>query len=343
MMRRFLVIFLCVCVGLTAAVTDSIISELDHYEVASHLDSKKYATGQWEEIVAALDRVPERLRVMSYNMLMDTYEWKLKRVNRWAERRPRVAELIQHDRPDLVCSQELYAKQVDSLVELIAPDYTFFGAGEKDGKRKGQHNGFFYRPDRLELIEGKVLWMSETPGRPSASPVDPRPRQLTVCHFRDRMTGREFVAMNTHLRFNNPNSRAYCAKFIADLAATYSIPVLVAGDMNTFPNRPAAIALPFFDGPYIEQIFTSGVLSNSINLAVVGRFGPLSTFTSESGDPLAKPFRGTGNPGVILDRIYVTEGFTVLAHAVEPAKVGGHFPSDHLPVVVDLVLGRWRR
>ncbi len=337
-MNRFLAVFLLVFAGLAAEVTDSVVAELDHYEVVGHLDQKKYAHAQWEEIVTALEQVPERLRVMSYNMLMDTYEWKLKRVNRWKTRRPRVAELIQHDRPDLICSQELFAKQVDSLVELIGNDYTFFGAGEKDGKRKGQHNGMFYRPDRLELIEGKVLWMSETPEKPSSSPVDPRPRQLTLCHFRDRMTGREFVAMNTHLRFNNPNSRAYCAKFIADRAATYSIPVLVAGDMNTFPNRPVNTALPFFDGPYIEQILTSGVLVDSIDLAVAGRVGPLSTFTSESGDPLAKPFRGTGNPGVILDHIYVTEGVTVLAHAVEPARVDGHFPSDHLPIVVDLVL-----
>ena len=337
-MRRFLVIFLSGFIGLSALVTDSVIPALDHYEVVANLDQKKYASGQWEEIVAALDRVPERLRVMSYNMLMDAYEWRLPRVNRWRERRPRVAELIQHDRPDLICSQELYANQVDELIELIAPGYTFFGVGEKDGKRKGQHNGIFYRPDRLELIEGRVLWMSETPETPSPSPVDPKPRQLTVCHFRDRLTGREFVAMNTHLRFNNPDSRAYCARFIADLAAKQSLPVLVAGDMNTFPNRPANTALPFYDGPYIERLITETVLTDSADVAVAGHFGPLSTFTSAPDDPLPTPFRGTGKPGVILDHIYVTEGVTVLAYAVEPAKIDGHFPSDHLPVVVDLVL-----
>jgi endonuclease/exonuclease/phosphatase family metal-dependent hydrolase len=337
-MRKWLAVFLVPCALLIAVIEDSIVGQLDHFEQIGNLEQKKYASGQWEEIVEALSKADERVRVMSYNMLMDAYESQLARKDRWINRRSRVAELVLHDHPDLICSQELQANQIDDLVGLIGDAYHFYGVGELDGKRKGQHNGMFYLPERLELVEGKALWMSETPERVSCSAVDPKPRQLTVCHFRDRQTGKEFVAMNTHLRFNNPNSRAYCARFISRLAATYTIPVVVAGDMNTFPNRPDLWALPFFDGDYISHLLTDGVLDDSATVAVAGNLGSLSTFTTKPDDPCARPFRGTGRPGVILDHIYVTDDITVLMHAVEPARVDGHFPSDHLPVMADLIL-----
>jgi endonuclease/exonuclease/phosphatase family metal-dependent hydrolase len=40
---------------------------------------------------------------------------------------------------------------------------------------------------------------------------------------------------------------------------------------------------------------------------------------------------------VILDHIYVAGAVEVLLHAVEPARVDGHFPSDHMPLIADLL------
>jgi endonuclease/exonuclease/phosphatase family metal-dependent hydrolase len=62
----------------------------------------------------------------------------------------------------------------------------------------------------------------------------------------------------------------------------------------------------------------------------------MSTFTNEGQDPAA--FKGVGTPGVFLDHIFVTKDLTVLVHAVQPVKVDGCFPSDHMPIVVDLIV-----
>ena len=63
---------------------------------------------------------------------------------------------------------------------------------------------------------------------------------------------------------------------------------------------------------------------------------PISTFTNNQTS--VQPFQGTGTPDIILDHIYVSEKVTVLTHAVEHGTVDGHFPSDHMPVLIDFLV-----
>ena len=51
-----------------------------------------------------------------------------------------------------------------------------------------------------------------------------------------------------------------------------------------------------------------------------------------------KSFLGTGTPGIILDHIYVTDDISALAVATDPATIDGEFPSDHMPVLADLII-----
>ncbi|MCE5293163.1 MAG: hypothetical protein LLF94_00930, partial [Chlamydiales bacterium] len=111
--------------------------------------------------------------------------------------------------------------------------------------------------------------------------------------------------------------------------------VVFMGDLNTFPNRPDK-TFPFLDGDTIDNILTKNTLKDSIDTSRVGHVGPIGTFTNQ--DPSILPFEGTGTPGVFLDHIYVSDRIVVLLHAVQPATVDGHFPSDHQPVLIDCYL-----
>ena len=66
------------------------------------------------------------------------------------------------------------------------------------------------------------------PGSLAAGPVQ---------HLRDRLTGRECLVFNVHLRFNSADSRVYSARFIMKVIEGYGdhLPVILGGDMNTFP------------------------------------------------------------------------------------------------------------
>jgi hypothetical protein len=70
--------------------------------------------------------------------------------------------------------------------------------------------------------------------------------------------------------------------------------------------------------------------------ALLGHIGPIATFTNTVND--RTPFKGIGVPGIILDRIYSNQNSLILIHGVEPAKVDNHFPSDHMPVIVDFLI-----
>jgi endonuclease/exonuclease/phosphatase family metal-dependent hydrolase len=77
-------------------------------------------------------------------------------------------------------------------------------------------------------------------------------------------------------------------------------------------------------------------LRDAKDLYILDHLGPISTFSNAPDDVVA--FKGTGTPGVFLDHIYVSKDITVLIHAVQPGKVNGDFPSDHLPVLIDFII-----
>jgi len=91
---------------------------------------------------------------------------------------------------------------------------------------------------------------------------------------------------------------------------------------------------PHFLRKWSESIRTA--LKNAESCSLVGHFGPISTFTNSSTG--TTPFQGTGTPGVVLDYIYASDKVIILTHATEPGTVDGHFPSDHMPVIVDFII-----
>jgi endonuclease/exonuclease/phosphatase family metal-dependent hydrolase len=103
-------------------------------------------------------------------------------------------------------------------------------------------------------------------------------------------------------------------------------PILLLGDFNT---------LYFLDGKSIVKALTENNLKDSENLSIFRHFGPYCSINNSN--ILLTPFIGPELKGVILDRIFVNEYFCVLAHAIDIAKVNGEFPSDHFPVIADIL------
>lgn len=298
------------------SVEQSIVPVAQLFEDPKSLDVKKYSSNQYREIVSALERKHEMIRVVSYNVLFPVYDHQLAKINRWPQRVTRVAELIEEMDADVIAVQELLHEQLVDLQPYLSQRYAFFSRAGKTGEL----NGFFYRKERFEVTETKV-W----------------DRTLTMIQLRDLKTNRCFAVFNTHLAFTDIEKRESQARFIADIVDEYSprMPVILAGDMNTFPQRPE-MHFPFLDGDYIQRILTGGTLKDAREISVLGHLGPLSTYTNTPNE--VAPFKGLGTPGVFLDHIYVNSKVTVLLHAVETGKVNGHYPSDHMPLFIDCVI-----
>lgn len=324
----FLVFFILVNHFYGFSVENSIIPLMEKYETIENLASEKYSKKQLSEIQDYLKQKDNRIRLVTYNMLFNLYDHKLEEQHRWPNRMPRLVEMIKEMQADVIGVQELYHDQVKELLPFMTDEYEFFAKACEDGEL----NGIFYRKDRFEVIASKVTYMTLTPETPSSE-------TLTMLHLRDKKTGQEFAIFNTHLAFSNIEKREFQARFVADHLEPYikHMPVIFTGDLNTFPNRPELNRLPFYDGDYIHRILTKNSLRDAKEMSLLGHLGPIATFTNSSNDVL--PFQGIGTPGIFLDHIYVSQGLTVLLHAVQPGTVGGEFPSDHMPVIMDFLLG----
>jgi len=331
--KKALLILSLSCFSLFGSVEKSILPSMDQL-VIKELDGKINAS-QTQEIDAVITSLDARLRVMSFNMLLNWSEDHLEPVDKWETRKSRVVEYIQWAHPDIIGSQELQADQLDDLMDAIGDDYGYYGTGIDDGVRGGDIPAIFYRKERIEKIQGQTFYFSETPQVISKSPFGQR-NTFLLCQFRDKKTGADFLILNTHLAFSNFERRFYEASKLRDflLEKAGGLPILMTGDFNTFPFRQE-LDLPFYDGDRVVQTIEKGGVVDSLKHALFGHFGPISStnFSSE----LKKPFCSEGEPDIILDHIFVSKEVKILAHGIDPARVDGRFPSDHFPVIADVI------
>ena len=293
---------------------NSIIPLVEKFESFRNLPSQKFTKNQLAEIESALRQKETKIRLVTYNMLFDLYDQNLEPENRWPNRLPRIVNLISEMKPDIICTQELYPNQVTDLTKLLKNEFAFF-TGQKD--KDGESYGIFYRKSRFELLSNHVIC------------------PLSMIELKDLKTDKIVYVFNTHMPLSNIEERERHAHKIVQITEPFAKKgaVIFTGDLNTFPERLDLPKLPFYDGNYIHRILSKGSLKNSEESSLLGHLGPISTFTNH--DPDIHPFKGTGTPGIVLDYIYVSPKITVLTHATEPATVNGHFPSDHMPVLID--------
>lgn len=256
------------------------------------------------------------LRVMTYNIRYNNPDDK-----QWIARRGRIASMIQFHEPAVIGTQEGQLHQLMDLEDRLA-DYERVGVGRKSGG--GEFSALLYQPVRLELLEYNTFWLSEVPGDPESQGWDAAfPRIATWARFRDRLTEEVFFILNTHFDHRGRTARVESARLIrqrvTELVETE--PVAVMGDFNAKPHdRPIQL---------LTSTDSSVRLRDAKTISSSPHYGPTSTFNA---------FRTQVIKNHRIDYIFVREGIRVLRHGHLSSRWRGGFPSDHLPVVADLVL-----
>ncbi len=260
------------------------------------------------------------LRVMSFNI---RYNNPRDSANAWPNRKDMAASMIRFHHADLAGLQEALKGQIDDLVERL-PEYGWFGVGRDDAKEEGEFSAIFYRRDRFELLEESTFWLSEEPEVIGSKGWDAAiTRIVTWGKLRDRSTGKVFFYFNTHFDHRGVRAREESASLLLtktkEIAGT--TPVIVTGDFNSSESSE----------PY--RILTESAGRESLQdaryLSVHGHHGPTGTMSS---------FRVAGTPGRKIDHIFVKNGVRVLQHGVLSDTWDGRFPSDHLPVLAEVVI-----
>jgi endonuclease/exonuclease/phosphatase family metal-dependent hydrolase len=325
--KTFLLILLFT-IQLSAEVQYSIIPIVNELE-KGRLSREKYTIAQYKAISDALKPIDEKVRIVSYNMLFDVCDGQQLPENRWPKRLPRIVALLEDMQPDIICTQELQRNQLDDLTAKIGNTFTFYFKPSFSPAQKASRDfdGVFYKKDRFSLLDAKTWTVKHTI----------KNTIVTMVHLLDLLTKKELFVFNAHFPFNGPEEREKTAIEIAQIIQPYAEKkaVVLAGDMNTFANRPDMKRLPYYDGDWIESCLTHGNIKDSYRKSFLGHVGPISSFTNN--DDGSNGFKGNGTPGIILDHFFVSDLVSVLLHGINPAQVDDHYPSDHMPVLIDIV------
>ena len=150
------------------------------------------------------------LRLMTFNIRYDT---ATDGRNAWPNRREAVAGLIRFHRPDILGLQEVQAHQQDWLLSSL-PGFLAIGVGRDDGKSGGEFSPLFIKRERFELHDSGTFWLSTTPGEPSKSWDAAFPRIATWARLTDRVSGNDYLAVNTHWDHRGEEARIQSANLV---------------------------------------------------------------------------------------------------------------------------------
>jgi endonuclease/exonuclease/phosphatase family metal-dependent hydrolase len=282
----------------------------------------------------------EPLRVMTFNIRYDNPGDGL---DVWANRKDKVASMVRLYQADIVGMQEAQRNQIDDLAERL-PKHKWFGVGRNDGKDGGEFTPIFYRPDRLELVEQKTFWLSPTPDQVGSRGWDAAlPRIATWGKFRFRAEDEgeqaEFYIFNTHFDHMGVVARLESAKLlrakVAEIAGDH--PAILMGDFNCLPGSPP---YQWLIGKEPPPPATNGVKAEPPPAADLPKDAlldaMLSTRNPHHGPTTTWNGFKTLAPNRKIDHIFFRGPLTIEQHAILDDHWDGRFPSDHLPVMVEV-------
>ena len=258
--------------------------------------------------------VGQTINVMTYNL---RYATENDGVNAWSKRKEKVFELIKKYDPDVIGVQEALISQITDILEAV-PAYDYIGVGRDDGKQGGEYSAILYKKDRFTINESNTFWLSKTPETPGSKDWDAAiTRVASWAKMTDKKSRTEFFMLNTHFDHIGKTAREQSAALLKKQAAKIAgtLPVIITGDFNFQRD----------DTPYPVM---------------------MSPESLQLHDPAPKNAPGTYCTFVVngpecqaIDYIFHTSQWRSSGYKVITDNDGKHYPSDHLPVMVQLKLG----
>jgi endonuclease/exonuclease/phosphatase family metal-dependent hydrolase len=253
--------------------------------------------------------MPTELRVCSFNIRRD---WGDDETDNWTFRQRLVVETIEEIAPDVIGLQEPLPHQYAYLRDQL-DGFEWYGV-PRQGNKEGELVPVGWCADRFDARKCETRWSSETPLRPSTSWNANWPRVVTNLQLLDwEAEGTEISLWNNHFDTGEGRRRVKSAEQLREWVGD-SRPCVVLGDFNTEP-----------DGEPIQALLGDGHLRDARDPADE-RVGPLATFHG---------FEGTHDE--CIDHVFVSPDVDVRQFETVAKSEEGKYPSDHFPVVADLV------
>jgi endonuclease/exonuclease/phosphatase family metal-dependent hydrolase len=251
--------------------------------------------------------VPEQLRVASFNIRTSRGR---DGTNRWRRRRDACIETIRCLSADVVGLQEVRPNQLAHLRRAF-PGAAIVGEG-RDANGRGEHASILVAGAGWTVESTETRWLSATPTVAGSVGWDADlPRVVTLARLRRGST--TLGVANTHFDHRGRMAREHSAALVVDwLADEPERPWVVLGDLNAVPASAP-----------VKTLLAAGFV-----------------------DPLPADAGGTehsfsgATDRTRIDYVLTGRGVDVrdawVSHERRPAE---RLPSDHWPVVADLLIG----
>jgi endonuclease/exonuclease/phosphatase family metal-dependent hydrolase len=255
------------------------------------------------------------MNIITYNIRYNTPSDK---ENSWPNRRAEVMKLLKLHKSDIFSVQEALYDQIMDLKDGM-PDFDYVGVGRDDGNINGEFSAIYYNSNRYALIENGTFWLSETPQIPSKSWDAALNRICTWARLKEKETRKTFYIFNTHFDHIGVKARKESAllilKKIDDISGRKD-PVILTGDFNLKPEEKPLVLIR-------QKLKDSRQITSTIPQGPVGTFNDFD-FASKLENR--------------IDYIFVNKMVDVRKYTVLTDSRDNHYPSDHLPVLVEIQL-----
>ena len=181
--------------------------------------------------VSAMAQSATGVSVMSFNI---RGEIETDGTNSWSMRYVAVAMMLEDTSADLVCFQELTYDQIKYFQDILNKN-KWIGVGRDDGKKSGEYTSFMYNAKKLSVGKSGTFWLSETPDKVSSGWGAEHPCTAVWAIFKEKKTGKSFLAVNTHIDVDVPEYRKQALDLILqriDSINTGNLPVVFTGGFN---------------------------------------------------------------------------------------------------------------
>ena len=256
------------------------------------------------------------LKLMTYNIRLDVAS---DGENAWPNRKEFLANQVLFYDPDIIGFQEVLPNQLADLKTFL-PVYTTVGLG-RELDNQGESSNIFYKANRFKMKDSGTFWLSESPDQVSRGWDAACNRVCTYTLLYDKLLKKSFWVFNTHLDHLGVQARTKGIQLILDRIQklnTKKLPVVLMGDFNMEPIDTS-----------LQWVRLQ--MNDARDVSITKPFGPYGTFNGFRHDePVDKR----------IDYIFISKNTAskVQKYAVLSDAIDLKYPSDHLPVLVLLML-----
>ena len=256
----------------------------------------------------------QEMKLLTYNIRYEDFQNTEKS---WSQRKELLTGQLKFYNPDIFGTQEGLVNQLNDIDSALI-NHQYIGVGRDDGKQKGEHCAIFFNTKKFQVIRHSTFWLSSTPDTVSMGWGAKFNRICTYGLFKNLETNKYFWVFNVHFDHIADLARENSAKLIVERINQLNkenYPVVLMGDFNLTPeSKPIQ--------------YLSSIMNDSKNSSLDLVFGNDGTF---NGFEFNKPLKDR------IDYIFTSKNnIEVLRYAVLSDSKNCMYPSDHLPVYVEV-------